>query len=149
VDFTGEKKMKIKVLDKNAVIPKYAKPGDAGMDLTSIEALTIPARSRVVVHTGIAIALDEGYEAQIRPRSGFAAKMGVTVLNSPGTIDSGYRGELMVILFNSSGDNVGIGIGDRIAQMVIAKYEQPTIEVVDDLDETERGTGGLGSTGTN
>ena len=141
--------MKVKVLDENAVVPKYAKKGDAGMDLTSVENIVIPARSRVIVHTGIAIALDEGYEAQIRPRSGLAAKHGLTVLNTPGTIDSGYRGELMVILFNSSVQNYVVHIGDRIAQMVIAKYETPTIEVVDDLDETERGAGGLGSTGKN
>ena len=141
--------MKVKLLHKDAIVPSYAKTGDAGMDLYSIEQVWIPARARAVVKTGIAIELPLMYEAQIRPRSGLAAKHGITVLNAPGTIDSGYRGEIMIILLNTSAEAYMINVGDRIAQMVIAEYVHTSIRVVEELSETQRGTGGLGSTGKN
>lgn len=102
---------------------------------------------RMLVHTGLFMALPIGYEAQIRPRSGLALKHGITVLNSPGTIDADYRGELMVLLINLSDADFTINDGERIAQMVVTRHEQPTLELVDALDETERGTGGYGHTG--
>lgn len=142
-------KLKIKKLDKDAVTPKYETAQAAGMDLTypySAEILLKP-NMRVIVSTGIAIELEVGYEAQIRPRSGLVAKNGITVLNSPGTIDADYRGEVKIILYNSSNINFIIQKGMRIAQMVVAKYEQPTIEEIEYLSETERGENGFGSTG--
>ncbi len=101
----------------------------------------------MLVHTGLFMALPIGYEAQIRPRSGLALKHGITVLNSPGTIDADYRGELMVLLINLSDADFTINDGERIAQMVVTRHEQPTLELADALDETERGTGGYGHTG--
>lgn len=139
--------MKVKLLNPNAVLPHYAKPGDAGLDLYSIENVQIPPKQRRVVRTGIAIELSNGYEAQIRPRSGLAAKYGITVLNSPGTIDSGYRGELMVIMYNTSDDTYIINVKDKIAQMVISKYEHVEFEITEELSETERGEGRFGHTG--
>jgi dUTP pyrophosphatase len=141
--------MKVKLLHPDASLPKYAKFGDAGMDITSIEDVTIHPMERAIIKTGIAIELVPGLEAQIRPRSGLAAKHGLTVLNAPGTIDSGYRGEIMVIMFNSHHEPYEVSAGDRIAQMVIAKYETVEINVVEELTESNRGEGGLGHTGTN
>lgn len=130
-------------------IPAYETPLSAGMDLrANIEqTITIKPLERVVVKTGLMIALPSGYEAQIRPRSGLAAKKGITVLNSPGTIDADYRGEIGVILINLSTENFLINDGDRIAQMVVAKYERVDLEHVEELNETTRGVGGFGSTG--
>ncbi len=130
-------------------LPNYATSGSAGMDLLAAitEDMTIKAGERVLVPTGVAIALPVMYEAQIRPRSGLAAKNGVTVLNTPGTIDSDYRGEIKVILINHGAENFVVTRGMRIAQMVIARYEQMQITEVDSLDSTERGSGGFGSTG--
>lgn len=144
-----------KKLTQGAKIPEYKSKKAAGMDITSIDNVTIPAPnlqndykpSTVIVATGLAMALPEGYEAQIRPRSGLAAKHGITVLNSPGTIDSDFRGEIKVILTNLGKYDFKIEPGDRIAQVVIAKCEHVRNEVVSELDETERGTGGFGSTG--
>jgi len=130
-------------------LPKYETKGSAGMDLLAAidENITIKPGEIKLVKTGISIALEEGFEAQVRPRSGLALKNGVTVLNTPGTIDSDYRGEVCVILINHSQVDFVITRGMRIAQMVIAKYEQAKIKEVLDLDETIRGSGGFGSTG--
>lgn len=129
--------------------PSYATEFSAGMDLkASIEApVTIGPLERALIPTGISIALPEGTEAQVRPRSGLAAKHGITVLNAPGTIDADYRGEIKVILVNLSNDPFVINPGERIAQMVVARYEKVVWEEVDALDDTERGEGGFGSTG--
>jgi len=131
-------------------LPTYATEQSAGMDLTAAieEAIELGAGDRMLIPTGLAIALPEGYEAQVRPRSGLALKHGITVLNSPGTIDADYRGEIGVILANMGKTDFTVERGMRIAQMVIAKHETVQWEVVEDLEETERGAGGFGSTGT-
>jgi dUTP pyrophosphatase len=143
--------LKIKRLENNPdlALPKYETFGSAGMDLLAAidEPIIIKQGEIRLIQTGIAIALEIGFEAQIRPRSGLALKNGITVLNSPGTIDSDYRGEICVILINHSSIDFKIERGMRIAQMVIAKYEQATISVVENLDETARGKDGFGSTG--
>ena len=142
--------MKIKVVNKgHQPLPEYATPQSAGMDLrANIEApITLKPMERRLIPTGLYIALPIGYEAQIRPRSGLALKHGITVLNTPGTIDADYRGELMVLLVNFSDSDFIINDGERIAQMVIARHEQAEFVEVDMLDETERGEGGYGHTG--
>ena len=142
--------MKIKVVNKgHQPLPEYATPQSAGMDVrANIEApITLKPMERRLIPTGLYIALPVGYEAQIRPRSGLALKHGITVLNTPGTIDADYRGELMVLLVNFSDSDFIINDGERIAQMVIARHEQGIFEVVEALDDTERGTGGYGHTG--
>lgn len=142
--------MDIKVVNKgHQPLPEYATPQSAGMDLrANIEApITLKPMERRLIPTGLYIALPIGYEAQIRPRSGLALKHGITVLNTPGTIDADYRGELMVLLVNFSDSDFIINDGERIAQMVIARHEQGIFEVVEALDDTERGTGGYGHTG--
>jgi dUTP pyrophosphatase len=141
-------KLKIKKLDPNAIIPNYAHEGDSGMDLYSIEDVVIPAGESVKVKTGLALEVPFGYEAQIRPKSGLAAKSKMTVLNTPGTIDSNYRGEVQVILINlgKSGE-YKVEAGKKIAQMVIAPVVIAEIEEVDELSDTVRGEGGFGSTG--
>jgi dUTP pyrophosphatase len=144
--------LKIKKLEnlKDLPLPKYETSGSAGMDLLAAidEPIVIKPSEIKLVKTGIAIALEKGFEAQVRPRSGLALKNGITVLNSPGTVDSDYRGEVCAILINHSQVDFTITRGMRIAQMVIAKHEQAVITEVEDLDETARGTGGFGSTGT-
>ncbi|MBR6104489.1 MAG: dUTP diphosphatase [Paludibacteraceae bacterium] len=142
--------MKIKVINKSGnALPRYATLQSAGLDLQANieEPITIGSLERVMVPTGLFIALPEGYEAQIRPRSGLAAKHGITVLNSPGTIDADYRGEIKVVLVNLSKEAFTINNGERIAQMVVAKCEQAEWEQVETLDTTERGEGGFGHTG--
>lgn len=142
--------MEIKVVNKgHQPLPEYATPQSAGMDLrANIEApITLKPMERRLIPTGLYIALPVGYEAQIRPRSGLALKHGITVLNTPGTIDADYRGELMVLLVNFSDSDFIINDGERIAQMVIARHEQGIFKVVETLDDTERGTGGYGHTG--
>ena len=141
--------MEIKVVNKgHQPLPEYATPQSAGMDLrANIDSpITLKPMARQLVPTGLYIALPAGFEAQIRPRSGLALKHGITVLNTPGTIDADYRGELMVLLVNFSDTDFVINDGERIAQMVIARHEQGTFEPVDILDETERGAGGYGHT---
>ena len=130
-------------------VPAYATELSAGMDLKAniTEPVTIASLERAMIPTGIYIELPEGYEAQIRPRSGLAAKFGVTVANAPGTVDADYRGEVKVILVNLSKEPFVINPGERIAQMVIAKYEKIEWEEVEELGDTERGDGGFGSTG--
>ncbi len=131
-------------------LPAYATTGSAGMDMrANIEQdITIQPLGRAIIPTGIYIQLPDGYEAQIRPRSGLAAKSGITVLNTPGTIDSDYRGEICAILVNLSDKAFTIHSGDRICQMVIARHEKAIFTEVDSLDDTERGEGGFGHTGT-
>ena len=131
----------------DAVLPSYAHPSDAGMDVRSVEELTIAPGKRALVHTGLVMLLPPRYEAQVRPRSGLALKSGVTVLNTPGTIDSGYRGEVGVILVNFGDADFQVKKGDKIAQIVIAPVTQPEIVETAEVDETDRGSGGFGSTG--
>ena len=141
--------MEIKVLKLNsaAILPTYAHPGDAGLDLFAVEALEISPGETQLVKTGIAIALPPNIEAQIRPRSGLALKHSVTVLNSPGTIDAGYRGEIGVILINHGKKSFQIIPGAKIAQMVVCSIVQAKLTIVDQLNSTSRGDGGFGSTG--
>lgn len=142
--------MKIKIVNKSAYeTPEYATEQSAGMDLKAniTESIVLKPLGRAMVPTGLYIALEEGYEAQVRPRSGLAAKYGITVLNAPGTIDADYRGEVKVILANLSDEEFTVNPGERIAQMVVAKYAQVEWEEVEVLDETGRGEGGFGSTG--
>lgn len=142
--------IQVKVINKGKQpLPKYATPQSAGMDLraNTEEAFTLKPLERRLVPTGLFIALPEGYEAQVRPRSGLALKHGITVLNTPGTIDADYRGEIGVVLVNLSNEPFTVEPGERIAQMVIAKHEQADFVVVEELDETERGAGGYGHTG--
>ena len=139
--------LRFKRVHPDAVLPSYAHPGDAGMDLRSVDDVTIAPGKRALVHTGLVMLLPPTYEAQVRPRSGLALKSGVTVLNTPGTIDSGYRGEVGVILINLGEADFRVKKGDKIAQLVIAPVIQPEIVETDSVDETDRGTGGFGSTG--
>ncbi|WP_417621088.1 dUTP diphosphatase [Parasphingorhabdus sp.] len=128
-------------------LPSYETSGSAGMDVRAAEALTIAPSKRGLVGTGFAFAIPEGYEIQVRPRSGLALKNGIGVPNSPGTIDSDYRGELKVILINHGEEEFVIQRGDRIAQIIVAPVQRGILVEVDDLDETQRGSGGFGSTG--
>ena len=142
--------MKVKVVNRSQwPLPQYATPQSAGVDLRADtrEDIVLPPLGRAMVPTGLYLEIPAGYEAQVRPRSGLAAKKGVTVLNSPGTIDADYRGEVRVILVNLSSDPFTIVPGERIAQMVFARHEQVEWEEVDTLEESERGAGGFGSTG--
>ena len=142
--------IKIKVINRgHQQLPAYATPQSAGMDLrANLDApITLHPMERRLIPTGLHIALPEGYEAQVRPRSGLALKHGLTVLNTPGTIDADYRGEIGVVLINLSQEDFIINDGERIAQMVIARHEQGDFVVVEELDETERGEGGYGHTG--
>ncbi|MCH4258059.1 MAG: dUTP diphosphatase [Clostridium tyrobutyricum] len=139
--------IKIKKINKLAVIPQYAHKGDAGMDLFSIDDVIIKPMERKLVHTGIQIQLPTNTEAQIRPRSGLALKNGITVLNTPGTIDEGYRGEIGIILINLSNEPFKVEEKMKIAQMIIKPIISPEIKEVDKLSDTSRGEGGFGSTG--
>lgn len=156
--------LKVKKLDKKAVIPSYAHEGDAGFDLSAIinvedamaqegamggciEEVIIAPGEKFIARTGLAFAVPRGYELQIRPRSGLAYKHGITIINSPGTVDSGFIGEVLIILLNTGSEPFEIKTGDRIAQGVINKLPTVSIREVDELDETERGSGGFGSTG--
>ena len=142
--------LKIQVINKgHQPLPQYATQQSAGMDLRANleEPIILRPLERRLIPTGLHIALPAGYEAQVRPRSGLALKKGITVLNSPGTIDADYRGEVGVLLINLSQDDFVVNDGERIAQMVIARHEQGEFEAVEMLDETERGEGGYGHTG--
>lgn len=142
--------MQIQIINKSHhPLPQYATPQSAGMDLRANldTPITLQPLQRCLVPTGLFMALPAGYEAQVRPRSGLAVKHGITVLNSPGTIDADYRGEVCVILVNLSNNAFTINDGERIAQMVIARHEQPELIEVSTLDQTERGTGGFGHSG--
>jgi len=145
----SEVKVLITRLDSTLPLPRYAKSGDAGADLTSAIDFTLAPGQRQLVPTGIAIALPQGFVALVHPRSGLAIKHGVTLVNSPGTIDSGYRGEISCILINlDSKDSVSFKKGDRIAQLVIQSVERAEFIEVTELPESERGSGGFGSTGS-
>ena len=141
--------VRVKRLNHGAglALPAYATSGAAGMDICAAESLNLRAGKRHAVATGFAFAIPDGYEVQVRPRSGLALKNGITCLNTPGTIDSDYRGEVKVILANLGEDDFMINKGDRIAQIVVAPVTQGHLVEVDDLDETARGAGGFGSTG--
>lgn len=139
--------LKFKRIHPDAVLPAYAHPSDAGMDVRSVEDVIIPAGRHALVRTGLVALLPLGYEIQVRPRSGLALKFGVTVLNSPGTIDAGYRGEIGVILVNLGSADFAVAKGDRIAQLVVSPVLQPAVEETDVIDATDRGEGGFGSTG--
>ena len=135
-------------LHPSAIIPTYAKPGDAGADLYAIEEKTLKPGERALLKTGIAIALPEGYVGLVHPRSGLALKNGISVVNSPGTIDSGYRGEIGVVLINHDlNESFSVKVGDRIAQLVIQKFETAIFKTVSQLPPSERASGGYGSTG--
>jgi len=142
--------MNVQIINKSKhITPAYETDGAAGMDLRANieEAITLKPLERAIVKTGLFIALPQGFEAQVRPRSGLAAKKGITVLNAPGTVDADYRGEIGVILVNLSNEDFTIENGERVAQLVIAKHERAAWQLVDILGETERGAGGFGSTG--
>lgn len=140
-------KISIQKTRNDAKIPSYAHKGDAGVDLYSAEDMIIKPMERKHVPTGIKIAIPNGYEAQVRPKSGLAINNGITVLNTPGTIDSGYRGEIMVITINLGSEPFKVEKGKKIAQMVFKKTEEAEFKEVDSLDETTRNEGGFGSTG--
>jgi dUTP pyrophosphatase len=141
---------KIKIVNKSDNdLPQYETAGSAGMDLRAMltEPVIIKPLQRALIPTGLYIELPEGYEAQIRPRSGLAFKKGLSILNAPGTIDSDYRGEIKILLINLSNETSVVNTGERIAQMIIAKYERVGLDEVDSLSDTERGAGGFGHTG--
>ncbi len=144
------KKVQVKVVrEENVVLPKYETKGSAGLDVRANikEGILLKSLERVLIPTGLKIAIPEGYEVQVRPRSGLAIKHGITMLNSPGTVDSDYRGELKVIAVNLSKDDYVIEPNERIAQLVLNKVEQMEFVEMENLDETERGEGGFGHTG--
>lgn len=144
--------MNVKIINKSQhTLPTYETGSSAGMDLRAniSEDITLKPLERAIIKTGLFIELPVGFEAQVRPRSGLAAKKGITVLNSPGTIDADYRGEIGVILVNLSNEEFTVENGERVAQMVIARHEHISWQEVEVLEETSRGVGGFGSTGTN
>jgi dUTP pyrophosphatase len=135
-------------LGPDATLPRYQTEGSAGMDLCSTENVDLKPLERKLVHTGLRLAIPQGFEGQVRPRSGLALKKGITMVNTPGTIDSDYRGEIMCLLINLSSESVKLEKGERIAQLVIVPVSQADLLVTDELDGTERGEGGFGSTGS-
>jgi dUTP pyrophosphatase len=141
--------VEVLIVAEDGFLPTYANPGDAGADLKSTEDTIIPARGRTLVKTGVRIALPNGFVALVHPRSGLAAKSGITVLNTPGTVDAGYRGEIMVTLYNTTDQDFAVSRGDRIAQLVIQQVEHARFVAVSELSESARGTGGFGSSGKN
>ncbi|RMF06540.1 dUTP diphosphatase [Candidatus Woesearchaeota archaeon] len=140
-------KVKVQKIRPDAIVPYYAHKGDSGVDLFANETKEIKPGERTLISTGIKIAVPEGYEAQVRPKSGLALKHGITVLNTPGTVDSGYRGEVGVIVINLGNEKYLVEKGKKIAQMVFQKVEEAELEEVEALDETSRNEGGFGSTG--
>lgn len=139
----------VEVLIKAAVVPSYAHPGDAGADLIASEAVTLGPGSRATIGTGLALALPDGYVAFVVPRSGLAAKHGITVVNSPGTVDAGYRGEIRVTLLNTdTTEAYAVAVGDRIAQLIVMPVTRARFIPVETLPGSHRGTGGFGSSGT-
>lgn len=136
------------IITEEELSPSYANPGDAGADLKSSTEITLPAGQTLIVPTGVSIAIPKGHVGFITPRSGLAAKHGITILNAPGTIDSGYRGELKVIMHNTSDTDYTINKYDRIAQLVIVPFVHAHFTPVESLDDTQRGLGGFGSTGS-
>src|SRR5574343_198599 len=139
--------VRFKRLDPQATLPEYATPGAAGMDVRAAVEVGLGTGTWAAVGTGLSVEIPPGFEIQVRPRSGLAAKFGVTVLNAPGTIDSDYRGEIKVLLINLGPQTFAVNKGDRIAQLVVARVPAVTVEDADQLSDTSRGTGGFGSTG--
>lgn len=142
------KKLPVLLVSEPGLEPTYAQPGDAGADLRSAIDTVVPAMGRVTIRTGTSIALPDGFVGLVHPRSGLSAKHGITVLNAPGTVDAGYRGEIAVTLYNSSSDDFAVSRGDRIAQLVIQAIEIAEFISVETLPGSHRGTAGFGSTGT-
>jgi dUTP pyrophosphatase len=145
---TVNKKLPVLLVAEPGLEPIYAQPGDAGADLRAAIDAVVPARDRLTIRTGVSIALPDGFVGLVHPRSGLSAKHGITVLNAPGTVDAGYRGEIAVTLYNSSNDDFQVARGDRIAQLVIQAIEIADFIVVDTLPGSHRGAAGFGSTGT-
>ena len=139
--------IKIKKLSPEAIIPNYAHEGDAGMDVYSIEDVILKPGDRALIPTGLSFEIPRGFEIQVRPKSGLALKQGLTIVNTPGTLDSGYRGELGVILLNTSNAYYEVKKGEKIAQIILARYEEAKIEEVTELADSSRGEDGYGSTG--
>lgn len=137
-----------KRIHPEAVLPAYAHESDAGMDVRSVAEVVVPAQDRALIPTGLVVLLPPGYEVQVRPRSGLAFKSGITVLNTPGTIDAGYRGEIGVILFNTTNTDFLVHKADRVAQLVVAPVTRVDVVEAESVDATDRGAGGFGSTGT-
>ncbi|MEI6731354.1 MAG: dUTP diphosphatase [archaeon] len=140
-------KLRIRRAHAKAMMPVYAHPGDAGMDLFSVENKILKPGERAIVNTGLHVEVPEGFELQLRPRSGLAIKKGITLVNTPGTVDSGYRGEIGLIMINHSKEDFEIKEGDRIAQAVLTRFESAELEEASELSDSSRGTGGYGSTG--
>lgn len=147
IDYAHGMNFEVLLLAEPGFEPIYAKPGDAGADLKSTETLTISGGARALVKTGVRIAMPDGYVGLVHPRSGLAAKHGITVLNAPGTVDAGYRGEIMVTLLNTSAEDFSIERGDRIAQLVFQRFERAEFVAVTQLPESSRGETGFGSSG--
>ncbi|MBN1628581.1 MAG: dUTP diphosphatase [Thermoleophilia bacterium] len=139
--------LQVKLLHPSAQLPRRAHPGDAGADLFSVEEVTIQPGGRAGVGTGLALAIPEGHAGFVQPRSGLAAKHGIMLVNSPGLIDAGYRGEVRVLLYNSGAEPFTVRVGERIAQLVIQRVEEPAFVAAEELAETVRGEGGFGSSG--
>jgi dUTP pyrophosphatase len=137
----------VKLLHPSAQLPRHTHPGDGGADLFSVEEVTLPPGERASVGTGLALAIPLGYAGFVQPRSGLAAKHGIMLVNSPGLIDADYRGEVRVLLYNSGAEPFTVNVGERIAQLVIQRVEEPTFIAADELPETARGEGGFGSSG--
>lgn len=140
-------KLKIQKVNEDAIIPKYANFGDAGFDLHAVVNDILKPGERKLIGTGLRFEIPEGFEIQVRPRSGLALKKGISIVNSPGTVDSGYRGDVGIIMINHGQEDFPINKGDRIAQAVLNKVERAEIEEVNELSDSERGEGGFGSTG--
>lgn len=140
-------KMKIKKLNSEAIIPQYQSQGAAGFDFHALNELVLQPGERGIIETGLAVALDIGYELQVRPRSGLAFKHGISIVNTPGTVDSDYRGEVKIVLINHGSEEFAVKKGERVAQGVIKEVVQAQIVEVDELDSTQRGEAGFGSTG--
>ena len=149
IDYAGGVNLDVLIIAEPGFEPSYAKPGDAGADLRSTETLILEAGARALVKTGVRIAMPDGYVGLVHPRSGLAAKHGISVLNTPGTVDAGYRGELMVTLINTSDEPFEITRGDRIAQLLFQRVERATFHPVSELPESARGETGFGSSGRN
>ncbi len=143
-----EIELAVRRLRGDAVLPSYAHPGDAGLDLVAVEAVRLGPGGRAAVPTGLAVAIPDGWVGLVHPRSGLARRHGLTVANAPGTIDAGYRGEVQVLLVNLGSDPVEVAAGERVAQLLLQEVGRAQVIEVEDLDETARGAGGFGSTGT-
>ena len=144
---SDQPELRVQRLHPDATVPSYAHPGDAGLDLSSVEAVTLAPGERAAVATGLAVAVPDGWVGLVHPRSGLARRHGVTVVNTPGTIDAGYRGEVLVLLVNLGSEEVDLAAGERIAQLVLQEIGRARIVEVEGFEDTARGAGGFGSTG--